>query len=438
MFGLSPEWLLYNGRPVASALVLAHEAELARLATLTPAAAHIGVVAGDPAYDRMLASAHLRMHYREALHVAPARKLITVCTTWSQRSLLGTWPQLFRELAACLPRDEYRIVGVVHPNTWHGHGAWQVKSWLADARRAGLTLIGPTEGWQAVLLASDLIVGDFGATTCYGAAVGIPTLLAGFSDADVAPDSVGELLGRLAPRINRYESLRTQLDKALEDDRAAEDTRSEKNAPPRYAPIAELMSSCPGESIERLRALCYRHLKLPVPQAKPVTAIIPPELVAIPTPDVLADLVVCTTTSRGRYTVSRYPAAIEIDRSTADYLDDAFLVVHENHPQQALLRESPVVLGTAPAAGQSLDDILTAILRRLPAARVVAVPADNETIIVRIRDDRRIILSGNDTGLAAALVYEWLLTGGGELPPELIADTGADRVVFSLRGSAPA
>ncbi|WP_238845261.1 hypothetical protein [Nocardia terpenica] len=423
MFGLSQEWLLYNGRPIASALVLGHESELARLRALTPAAAGIGVVAGDPAFDRMLVSRHLRMHYRQALDVAPHQKLIVVCTTWSDRSLLGTWPTLFRELTACLPRDEYRIVGLVHPNVWHGHGTLQVNTWLDDARRAGLTLIGPTEGWQAVLLAADLIVGDHGATTCYGAAEDLPVLLGTFPDSDVAPGSVGELLGALATRLNRHETLRTQIEYAMQ-----------RHRPGHFAPIRDLMTSCPGEAIERLRALCYRHMRLSVPATAPVTPVIPPELIAIDRPAVLADHVTCTPTGPAEYTIERYPAGVDIDRATAGYLDRAFLVVHENHSQQSLLREAPVVLATAPAAGQDADEVLADVLRRWAAAQVVGVE-DADGQLVLTRRGHRISICGNDTGLAAAVVYEWLLTGVGELPSELGVIVGARRETFVLRRS---
>jgi hypothetical protein len=417
---LSPEWLLYNGRPIASALVLAHETELDRLTAITPAAASIGVVAGDPAYDRMVASRHLRMHYREALGVAPEQQLITVCTTWSQRSLLGSWPELFREVAACLPRDEYRTVALVHPNVWHGHGAWQVGTWFADARRAGLTLIGPTEGWQAALLASDLIIGDYGASTCYGASLDLPVLLAAYPPDEVASGSVGELLGTLATRLNRHETLRAQIEHALTD-----------HAPGRFAPVRDLMTSCPGEAIERLRALCYRHMRLPVPGTAPVTPVIPPELIAIPRKPVTAEYVVCTLTASAEYTIVRYPAGLAVDRSTAVHLDRAFLVVHENHPQPSLLAEAPVVLAAAPAAGQHPDAILTALLLRLPGVQVAAV-ATADGPLIRTRRDHRITMRGNDVGLAAAVVYEWLLSGAGRLPEELDITTGSQRTTVTV------
>src|SRR5690348_769695 len=53
VFGLSPEWLLHDGRPIADLTVLSHPEQLARLRTACPEAARTAVLAGDPCYDRM-------------------------------------------------------------------------------------------------------------------------------------------------------------------------------------------------------------------------------------------------------------------------------------------------------------------------------------------------------------------------------------------------
>jgi hypothetical protein len=45
-----------------------------------------------------------------------------VSSTWWHLSLSGSRPELFRRLLAELPVDSYQVVGILHPNTWHGHG----------------------------------------------------------------------------------------------------------------------------------------------------------------------------------------------------------------------------------------------------------------------------------------------------------------------------
>ncbi|WP_344923851.1 hypothetical protein [Saccharopolyspora gregorii] len=55
-FGLDPQWVLYEGRPIASALVMSHEDQRAQLAAAVPEALGTAVVAGDACYDRLLTS----------------------------------------------------------------------------------------------------------------------------------------------------------------------------------------------------------------------------------------------------------------------------------------------------------------------------------------------------------------------------------------------
>jgi hypothetical protein len=430
VFGLSPEWVLYNGRPIADSLVLAHHAEFDRLAALTPAAVSAAVVAGDPSYDRMLASRHLRHRYRDALGVESEQTLVTLCSTWSPRSLMGTLPELFREILACLDRDRYRVAGLIHPNIWHGHGPWQVHTWLADGVRSGLLLPPPAEGWQATLIASDIVLGDHGATSCYAASLDLPVVLATFPEEDVAPGSVGALLGQLARRLNRHESLATQIDRARAEYR-----------PGTFDSLRDLVTSYPGEAVDRLRALCYRHLRLSVPESAAVTPVIPVERAAmVPRSSVAADYAVCTVADAETpsIVIARYPAGVAVDRSRAGYLDAAFLVVHEDHPQEALRTIAPVIITAAPATGQDATAVLTDAFTRFRLASVVAVGLVDRSL-VWTRDGRAIIASTPDPGIGAAIVYHWLLTRPRHpLPTSVPVTLGQTNVRVELTSSVRA
>ncbi|MGB6164186.1 MAG: hypothetical protein WBF75_16765 [Pseudonocardiaceae bacterium] len=163
---------------IPQALVLSHTEQLDRLAGAVSEALPNAVVAGDPRFDRITASTGLRARYRAALGIVEHERLVVVSSTWSSRSLFGSWPDLFRQLLAELPVDRYRVADVLHPHIWYGHSRLQVRLWLADCLRAGLLLVPPAEGWSAALIASDLVVGDHGAVTCYGAAIDNPTISA--------------------------------------------------------------------------------------------------------------------------------------------------------------------------------------------------------------------------------------------------------------------
>ncbi|KUJ68383.1 hypothetical protein ACZ90_19100 [Streptomyces albus subsp. albus] len=255
--------MLHRGRPVASATVLSHPEQLARLTEACPEAAPTAVLAGDPCFDRMLAALPDRDRFRRALGVGPDQRLILVNSTWGPRSLLGDGaadplPALLPRLAAELPLDEYRMAAVLHPNIWYGHGPGQVRGWLDRARRGGLTLVPPLAGWRQALIAADCVIGDHGSVTFYAAALGAPVLLGAFPEDDLDPDSPVAALGRAAPRLDPHRGLRRQLDRVMDG-----------HDPRRYAAVTAATSSDPGRSAALLRRLCYRLIGIPEPAGRP-------------------------------------------------------------------------------------------------------------------------------------------------------------------------
>ncbi|WP_324617248.1 hypothetical protein [Streptomyces bicolor] len=136
------------------------------------------MLAGDPCWDRMLAARPYRERYRRALGVGRGQRLIVLNSTWNPESLFGdgggddVLPSLLPRLTSEFPADEYRLAAVLHPNIWLGHGPGQLRAWLDRARRAGLALIDPLDGWRQALIASDAVIGDHGSVTYYAAALG--------------------------------------------------------------------------------------------------------------------------------------------------------------------------------------------------------------------------------------------------------------------------
>jgi hypothetical protein len=246
-----------------AAVILAHHRELALLARSCPLALPRAVVAGDPCFDRMLASRPFRETYRDALGVTANQKLVVVSTTWSPYSLFGSDPHVFERLRAELPREEYRVVAVVHPFVWLGHSRRQLLAWLANARETGLAIVPPEEGWRAAVVSADLLVGDHGSVTQYGAALGVPALMNTASLPDVRQRSTAAILATLATPLHLDRPLRRQVQHAL----AEQD-------PQRYARITELISSYPGQSAPLIRPIMYQLLNLSQPtHGIPVSAV---------------------------------------------------------------------------------------------------------------------------------------------------------------------
>jgi hypothetical protein len=249
--GLDRELLVHRGRVVPAAVAVSTDAELALLGEICPEARGIGFVAGDVCLDRMLASCQLRGHYRAALGVADGEELITVSSTWSPDSTFGRHPALYERLLRETGARPRKVAAVIHPNVWAVHGPWQIRSWLARAIGLGLVVVPPERGWQAAIVASDVVIGDHGSTSVYGAALGGRMCLAAFPDDNIRHGSVADVVRRVVPRLDLRRPLAPQL-AAL--GRVAD-----------TAGIRAAITSAPGTAAARIRTAMYRLLGLPEP-----------------------------------------------------------------------------------------------------------------------------------------------------------------------------
>jgi hypothetical protein len=259
--GLDPQNLVQGGRVVPSAIVLSHRADLAVLGRQCLAALPVAEVIGDPCYDQLLVSRPLRAGYRGALSATGEVRLVVTVSTWGTGSLFGQIADLHDRMLAELPRDRYRVVALMHPNVWYGHGPRQVRAWLGSAMRRGLALVPPDSDWLGALIAADVVVGDAGSTSVYSAAAGVPVVLGTFPGEDVAPGSAAALLAASAPRLRPGQPIARQLDEAVARHRAE---LSES--------VAARVSSEPGRFARNMRRLIYRTLELSQPTSVPVTS----------------------------------------------------------------------------------------------------------------------------------------------------------------------
>lgn len=263
--GTERQQLVYHGRVIPSAIMLAHRDRLAQLRRSCPEAVPAAVIAGDPCHDRLVASLPYREAYRRALHVRSDQKLVLVTSTWGPHSLLGQAPWMLRRLLAELPDDRYRVVASLHPDAWYWHGPWQIRAWNTGCLQSGMTLLPASEAWRAIMVAADVVVGDHGSVSFYAASLGVPVVLAVFSNEDVPPDSHVALLGKTAPHLDPGRPLLPQVENVVTTYR-----------PERYARIRSQATSVPGQSRQIIRQVIYRHLGLPEPPGIPETTPVPP------------------------------------------------------------------------------------------------------------------------------------------------------------------
>lgn len=421
--GLVPDPLLEAGR---AWLAVSHPGQEEQLLAAHPKTAGHTLLVGDPCYDELLAGLPHRSAHRRALGVPDDRRLVVVSSTWAGSSLIGQDPKLPARLLAALPYDEYRVALVLHPNVWSWHGAWQLRtSQLASALAAGLILVPPVHDWRSALVAADLVIGDHGSVTLYGAALGAPVLLGAFGEESV-PDTAAASLASLAPRLEpgaRGTELAARVVDAIDG-----------YEPGRYAPVARQAFAEPGRAHARLRGALYRLLRLAEPDSAPPYA---PAL-ALPDPPRATPCTAWWVTTEaaaeagaeaaGPIAVRRFPAAAgEPAPQDGSGTAVTHLACEDTEPDRRLAESASVVLGRS-AAGDPARWIADA-LERHPGAVLAAVATDAGTTLAGSKDGRALSVTGTgDPGLAAAAVYACLRSGR---PP---ADA---EVTLRLGGAGP-
>ncbi|MBM7775061.1 hypothetical protein JOD54_005265 [Actinokineospora baliensis] len=209
--GLSARELLRDGEVVAAAIGLSCEAQGEQLFRANPLAAPRAFQMGDPTWDRMVANGDMRDRFRRELRVGPRQRLVGISSTWGPDSTLGVDRVLVNRVLAALPRDEYRVVLILHPNVWAHHSGFGVLGMLGDAVEAGLVVVRPTTDWPAPLIAVDAFIGDHGSVSVYAAALGRPFLFAGRGDDDLVKGSTTVEFVRAAGKFSPGRDPREQV-----------------------------------------------------------------------------------------------------------------------------------------------------------------------------------------------------------------------------------
>lgn len=431
-FGLSPEWLLADGKPFMDGLVLSHPEQLDRLRRACPEAVDVSVFAGDPCFDRMLAARPYRDRFRRALGVRRGQRLVVLNSTWNPEGFFGNGgdqdllPGLLPRLTAELPADDYRLAAVLHPNIWYGHGPGQVRAWLDRALRSGLTLIDPAHAWRQALLAADAVVGDFGAVSYYASALGLPVLMAAGGQDRLDPETPLAAFVRNAPLLDPYGPLRPQVERLITEHRSAADP-------------GEFVTSAPGASAALLRQHFYALMDLPEPAGPALLEPLP-----LPPYDPPRRTVPLRVLTRVTGT------GIVVERATEHPYDadgDVHLAVHEETRDPGCLELADVIVRDESANDPRLGgpDVWTAeALARHEHCTVATYVSGPDTCTVRSREHGLLQLSAHpgadaDPAAFASALYAWLADGGsipreGTITLQVHVAGGTHPVVVLRRG----
>ncbi|SHN29810.1 hypothetical protein SAMN05443668_104614 [Cryptosporangium aurantiacum] len=338
---------------------------------------------------------------------------MVLSSTWGSRSLDGRLPGLALQLAAELPLDRYALVLALHPNVWHWHSPYQVRAWMAPYRRAGVALLPPEEGWQAAVVAADLVVGDHGSVMFYAAAADRPIAFAVVEPSELDPASPMARLLVAAPRLDPSQPLRHQLDAVIRDPQHH-----------RYVHLTAEASSAPGQSAALIRALLYEQLRLPEPSAPARTPIVPIPRSPDPTP--VTATVMTTVHHRDVVAVERYPAALRLD----DPPDGVtHLSVAWRHDDPQLLAAADTVVATIEDTAGRPRRWIRSALGRLPGCTLAAVALTASTSLIGTRSGQlfvaRVTVGAPDAACVTAGVLA--LLANRSTPPVFTLVVGARR-----------
>ncbi|MFF0223735.1 hypothetical protein [Streptomyces sp. NPDC004629] len=432
--GVVSDALLEAGR---AWLAVSHPAQEQQLLAAHPKTAGRTVLVGDPCLDELVISRSRRAVYRAAMGLTAQHRLVLVSSTWGPTSLLGGHPGLPARLLAELPWDEYRIAAVVHPNVWAAHGAWQLRTVLGDAVSAGLMLVPPVHAWRSALVAADVVIGDHGSVTLYGAAAGLPVLLGAFGRDSVAGTAAADLAAR-APRLDPAGDLRGQIEDAVRS-----------HSPLRYAEVTERAFAARGQALARLRRVLYHLLRLAEPEAAA------PSVRSVPVADRpgaevtswLVTTALAADDGEPVIGVRRFPAAVGT-RADATETPTRFahLACADDERDGRLAESASVVVRRCPA-DRAVEAVrwIGETLARLPGSLLAAVPVRGGGALIGLRDGRMVeaVVTGPplDAGLPAAVVYTCLRGGvdvDGTVVTMRVGDRGREEdVALRLRPVRP-
>ncbi|MFD4222752.1 hypothetical protein [Streptomyces griseus] len=433
--GVVPDSLLESGR---AWLAISHPQQEEQLLSSHPKAAGRTLLVGDPCFDELLVSADRADAFRRALGVPDRHRLVVLSSTWGRTSLIGRDPGLAARVLAALPYDEFRVAAIVHPNVWAGHGSWQIRNVLKPALDAGLMLIPHIHAWRSALVAADVVVGDHGSVTLYGAALGKPVLLGAFGS-EAVPGTAVAALGRTAPHLDAHADVQGQIVSALAGQR-----------PDLFATVTEGAFHQPGRALPRLRTALYGLLGL----AEPVSTVPPEWFLAEPVATgtkATAWMVTTTglpTDGPDAITVRRQPAAVrqEEDDPGEDETVGRFrhLACDEREPERRLLESASVILCGAPVRSAAAGvRWIGATLDRLPGCRLAAASLAGGGALVGLRDGRIVeaALTGptRNPALPASAVYA-LLRAAAPLDDTMVTvrvGARAEDVALRLRAHRP-
>ncbi|SEF26575.1 hypothetical protein SAMN05421837_103397 [Amycolatopsis pretoriensis] len=422
--GLARSQLLRaDGQPAVARVLLSHPSQREWLRRTCPEIAHLAVVLGDPVLDRMCGSQRWREKFRRELGLSCGQRLVVVSSTWGPYSLWGRHGDLARRLLGSLPMDEYRLALVLHPNIWRGESPFAVQHSLRDELDSGLLLVPHQSSWEAVIMAADVVIGDHGSVSFYGATLDIPFLLAADGRRELIPGSPTAELCATANALDLDSPFEPQVARAIEH-----------HDPALLRPAVDLMFANRGKARETLQRVLYEAMGRRPPDTTPRLRAIdsPRPLVGKPPTAfaVSADLVEAEATC-GTVVARRFPLLATNRQST----DPVFYVVTDLEVDPDTYSDAEIVIGEE--IPEDLGAWFADVRAYSPYAALVAVRTAAGCIL-RFLDGVELFTTDKDVSTTSIAAFAW--RRAQQPVPDALrlrADVGgrlSERVVIRRRG----
>lgn len=267
--GIARRQLVRNGVVVPTVIGVTHQDQLRRLAETCPEAASRAFVVGDVLMDQMSISRQRRNSYRQALGVRSNQILVVVSSTWGPYSTLARAPRLPFRIVSQPDAAKFVVASVNHWNDYlmRADKGQPLKQGVELDRR--LIPIPPTSGWQAAILACDVVIGDHGSVSFYAAALGRPLILSGGVSPETDRGSSSAKLQAAARRLDQRGDLVGQILRAIDDPKTTK----------KVSGIARRSFGVPGQALHTTRDIVCRLMRLPTPTER----VVQPGLLPLPT-----------------------------------------------------------------------------------------------------------------------------------------------------------
>jgi hypothetical protein len=243
---------------------------------------------------------------------------------------------------------------------------------------------------------------------CHIDSVVKPVLLASFPADDVAAGSCVEVLGGIAPLLDRGLPLLAQIEDSIQSHPTG-----------RYLQVRELISSVPGQAAARHRAVCYQLMGLSEPDHDATIPILSIDGLhrAGRGPRIAAVRVSGEVDEAGRVALARHPADVMPARLSRHLVQvDPHVAAHADHPVPTLRGCADIVFTLAEDVAKDTEhdsDWLTAALHVHPYCAIAAVIHPDHARVVLRRDPMRHIVLRSPAGghgdplAAVSALYIW-------------------------------